>query len=176
MNHVLGILKRLEILVLVCILKIASAKIGATDSLMILPSVKAYSFSFGGMVFVTITWSSWDFLIFSIALPVNKPWVAKHDTLKAPFYLRTLVASAKVPAVSIMSSIIIACFPSTLPTKCIVPISPGAFLCFIIMANEVCFTPTEERRAWKFLALVTPPASGETTAISLSGIFFCSTK
>lgn len=55
MNHVFGILKRLEILVLVCILKIASAKIGATDSLMILPSVKAYSFSFGGMVFVTIT-------------------------------------------------------------------------------------------------------------------------
>jgi hypothetical protein len=48
-------LKRLEILVLVCILKIASAKMGATDNLIILPSVRAYSFSLGGIVFVTIT-------------------------------------------------------------------------------------------------------------------------
>jgi hypothetical protein len=48
-------LKRLEILVLVCILKIASARIGATESLIILPSVKVYSFSFGGIVLVTIT-------------------------------------------------------------------------------------------------------------------------
>jgi hypothetical protein len=34
-------------------------------------------------------------------------------------------------------------------------------------------TPTEESRAWKFLALVTPPASGETTTISFKGKRFC---
>jgi hypothetical protein len=123
--------------------------------------------------FVTITWSNLEFRIFSKAFPVNRPWVAKHETLKAPFSLRTFVAYAKVPAVSIISSIMIACLPYTFPTRCIEPISPAFFLCLMIIANEVYLTPTECKRAWKFLALVTPPASGDTTTISFRGIFFC---
>jgi len=154
----------------------ASANIGATDNRIILPFVNSSSFYFAGIELVTMTWSSWDFLIFSNAFPENNPWVAKQLTLKAPFSLRTFVASASVPAVSIISSIMIACFPYTLPTKCMLPISPAPFLCFMIMASDVYLTPTEERRAWKFLARVTPPASGDTTTISFSGIFFCSTK
>ena len=151
----------------------ASARMGATESLMILPFDADSSFSLGGIVLVTITWSKEDFLMFYKALPVNSPWVAKHETLKAPFSLRTRVASERVPAVSMISSMMIECFPSTFPTKCMVPIYPGAFLCLIIIARDVSFTPTEERSAWKFFALVTPPASGETTAISFRGIFFC---
>ena len=60
-NHVFGMLKRLEMLVLVCILKMASARMGATDSRMILADS---SLSFGGMELVTITWSSCEFLMF----------------------------------------------------------------------------------------------------------------
>ena len=53
------------------------------------------------------------------------------------------------------------------------PIYPAPFLCLIIIASVESLTPTEERRAWKFFALATPPASGETTTISLNGNFFC---
>lgn len=57
-DHVLGNTKRDEILVLVWILKIASAKIGANDNLFTFPSVFSSYFSFAGIEFVTITWSS----------------------------------------------------------------------------------------------------------------------
>jgi hypothetical protein len=109
----------------------------------------------------------------SNALPENSPWVAKQLTLYAPLCFNTLVASHKVPAVSMISSIMIACLPATLPTKCILPIYPAPFLCLIIIANEVYLTPTEDKRAWKFLARVTPPASGDTTTISFKGMLFC---
>jgi hypothetical protein len=82
-------LNRLEMLVFVWILKIASARMGATDKRMILAD---YSSSFGGMEFVTITWSSWEFLMLERAFPVNNPWVAKQETLSAPFSFKTLVA------------------------------------------------------------------------------------
>lgn len=48
-------LNKLEILVLVCILKIAYAKIGAKENLLIFPSDNYFSPSFGGIEFVTIT-------------------------------------------------------------------------------------------------------------------------
>lgn len=54
-DHVLGMLKRLEMLVLVCILKMASASMGATDNLVILPPESSSSFSLAGMVLVTMT-------------------------------------------------------------------------------------------------------------------------
>lgn len=160
-------------LVLVWILKMASAKIGAKDSLLIFPSVSYSYFYFGGIEFVTITWSNWDFLMFYSAFPEKSPWVAKADTETAPFYFRTLVASHNVPAVSIISSTMTTFLPSTLPTICILPILPAFTLCFIIIAKLESFTPTESNKFWKFFALVTPPASGETTATSLSGIWFC---
>lgn len=73
MNQVFGKTNKDEILVLVWILKIASAKIGAKESLLTFPSVSCYSPSFAGIEFVTITWSSWDFLILSRALPEKRP-------------------------------------------------------------------------------------------------------
>lgn len=79
-------------LVLVWILNIASAKIGANDNLLTFPSVNSYYFSFGGIELVTITWSNWDFWMFYKAFPENSPWVANADTERAPFYLRTFVA------------------------------------------------------------------------------------
>jgi len=56
------------------------------------------------------------------------------------------------------------------------PIFPAPILCLMIIASVVSLTPTDERSPWKFLALVTPPASGEMTTISLKGILFCSAK
>jgi len=52
-NHVLGMLNNEEILVLVWIRKMASAKIGATDNLMIL--LMCSSPSLAGIELVTIT-------------------------------------------------------------------------------------------------------------------------
>lgn len=57
-------------LVLVWILKMASAKIGASDSLIIFGT--SYSPYFGGIEFVTITWSNWEFLMFYNAFPIDK--------------------------------------------------------------------------------------------------------
>jgi hypothetical protein len=53
--HVLGTENRLEMLVLVWILKMASARMGATDKRVTLPPVISSSFSWGGTVLVTIT-------------------------------------------------------------------------------------------------------------------------
>ena len=91
-NHDLGILNREEILVLVWILKIAYAKIGANDNLFILPSVLSYSYYFAGIEFVTITWSNWDFCIFYSAFPENNPWVANVHTDTAPCSFKAFVA------------------------------------------------------------------------------------
>lgn len=74
----------------------ASANRGATDNLHIL-SPNAFSFSLGGTVSVTITYSKTELAICSNALPENKAWVAKANTLLAPIPLRTLAASDKVP-------------------------------------------------------------------------------
>ena len=84
---------------------------GATDSLVILPLESSSSLDCAGIELVTITWSSSDLAILSKALPVNSPWVAKQLTFKAPICFSTLVASLSVPAVSMMSSIMIACLP-----------------------------------------------------------------
>ena len=165
-----------EMLVRVWILKIASARIGASESLLIFPSVSSSSPSRGGIEFVTITWSSPDFFMFSRAFPENKPWVANVQTDSAPFYFSTFVASHRVPAVSMMSSMIITFFFYMLPTRCIDPILPAAALCLMIMASPTSFNPTDESRPWKFFALVTPPASGDTTTMSFKGVLFCSTK
>ena len=54
-HHVLGMLKSDEILVRVWILKIASARIGASDNLFTFISVNSSSFYFGGIELVTIT-------------------------------------------------------------------------------------------------------------------------
>ena len=165
--------KRDEILVLVWILKIASAKIGAKDNLFTFPSVFSSYFSFAGIEFVTITWSSWDFFMLSSAFPEKSPWVANADTDNAPYYFNTLVASQRVPAVSIMSSTIMTFLPSTLPTICMLPIFPAWTLCLMIIAKVVSLTPKDSKRPWKFFALVTPPASGDTTDTSFNGIWFC---
>lgn len=103
----MGILNKEDMLVLVWILNSASAKMGANDNLLILPSESYSSPSWGGIEFVTITWSKPDFLMFYKALPVNKPCVANVHTETAPFYFKTLVASQRVPAVSMISSIMI---------------------------------------------------------------------
>ena len=149
---------------------------GATDNLVTFPPVASSSSYLGGIEFVTTTLSSYEFFRFSRALPEKSPWVAKQDTDKAPCSFKLLVASFRVPAVSMISSMMMACFPFTFPTMCMLAISPAPFLCFMIMAKVVSLTPTEERRAWKFLALATPPASGDTTTMSLRGNFFCYTK
>ena len=73
--------------------------------------------------------------------------MAKQETVSAPCSFKVLVASLRVPAVSMMSSMMIACFPATFPTICMLAISPAPFLCFMIMAKVVSLTPTEERRA-----------------------------
>lgn len=39
-----------------------------------------------------ITWSSDEFLMFSSAFPEKRPWVAKDDTVNAPFSFKILVA------------------------------------------------------------------------------------
>ncbi len=88
-NHVLGMLKRLEMLVRVWMRKMASARMGATESRMMRADS---SLSLGGMELVTITWSSCDFCTFSKAFPVKSPWVAKQETDSAPFSFSTLVA------------------------------------------------------------------------------------
>lgn len=64
----------------------------------------------------------------------------------APFSFRILVASQRVPAVSTISSMMMACFFSTLPTKCMLPISPAPFLCLINIANDDYLTPTDESK------------------------------
>ena len=46
----------------------------------------------------------------------------------------------------------------------------------MIIASVVSLTPTEESKAWKFLARATPPASGDMTTKSFKGNFFCYTK
>ena len=51
-------LNRVEMLVRVWILKIASARIGAKDNRFILLLVFSYSSSLAGIELVTITWSS----------------------------------------------------------------------------------------------------------------------
>jgi hypothetical protein len=81
----------------------------------------------------------------------------------APCYLSDLAASHKVPAVSIISSIIIQFLPSTVPTKFIVPIFPGASLYLIIIAKEEGLLFLVLSKSINFLALATPPASGLTT-------------
>lgn len=121
----------------------ASAKIGANESLLTFPSVIYSSFSLAGMELVTMTWSSCDFLIFSRALPEKRPWVANAETDNAPKSFKTFVASQRVPAVSIMSSTIITFLPYTLPTICMLPIFPAWTLCFIIMARVVSLTPND---------------------------------
>ena len=73
LNHVFGTLNKLEILVFVWILNIASAKIGATDNLVTFPPVASSSLSLGGIVFVTITLSSYEFFKFSNAFPEKSP-------------------------------------------------------------------------------------------------------
>ena len=107
-NQDFGTLNNDDMLVRVWILKMASARIGARESLLIFPSVIYYSPSLAGIEFVTITWSRADFFIFYKALPENNPWVAKVHTDMAPYSFKTLVASQRVPAVSIISSIMIA--------------------------------------------------------------------
>ena len=169
-------LNNVEMLVFVWILKIAYAKIGAKENLFILPSDNSSSPSFGGIEFVTITWSNCDFRIFSKAFPENNPWVANDETDKAPCSFKTRLASHSVPAVSIISSIIIAFLPYTLPTMCMLPIFPAPALCFMIIAKLVSLTPTDAIKFWKFFALVTPPASGDITTTSFKGVLFCSTK
>lgn len=107
---------------------------------------------------------------------MKRPCVANADTEIAPFYFKTFVASHKVPAVSIISSTIITFLPYTLPTICILPILPALTLCLIIIAKVDYLIPKESSNAWKFLALVTPPASGDTTATSLKLVFCCYIK
>lgn len=116
------------------------------------------------------------YLKLNLNLPENSPWVANDDTDKAPFSFKTFVASQSVPPVSIISSIIIAFLFYTLPTKCILPILPAPILCLIIIAKVVSLTPTEDNNPWKFLALVTPPASGDIITISFKGNLLCSAK
>ena len=54
-HQVLGMLNKVEMLVRVWMPEMASARIGDSDSLLILFSVASSSFSLGGMEFVTMT-------------------------------------------------------------------------------------------------------------------------
>src|SRR5690606_29229103 len=91
----------------------ASATIGAIDSTWIVSRLATSSDT--GRVLVTITSSTGAFLIRSMALPEKMAWVAAMRTDCAPLARTSSAAFTTVPAVSIMSSTITACLPSTSP-------------------------------------------------------------
>ena len=68
---------------------------------------------FWGMESVKITSVSFDFSIFSYALPERTAWVATARTLAAPLSISISAALQIVPAVSIMSSTTMIFLPST---------------------------------------------------------------
>lgn len=128
------------------------------------------------MVSVTTISSISEFLMFLKAFPENNPCVANDLTVNAPSSFSTFDASERVPAVSIMSSMIMACLYATEPTKFMLPILPAPSRCLIIIAKVTFYIPNALSLFRKFLARPTPPASGDTTTMSFMGNFFCSAK
>ena len=100
----------------------ASAKTLATDTTSNW-SVWSCACSFSGMVSVTKTFSSGDARILSTAGPERTGCVEAARTLEAPWSMTAWAALVSVPAVSIMSSIKTATFPSTSPLNA----SPDTF-------------------------------------------------
>mmetsp|Transcript_19533 Transcript_19533/g.65605 ORF Transcript_19533/g.65605 Transcript_19533/m.65605 type:complete len:217 (+) Transcript_19533:499-1149(+) len=141
--------------------RIASASSLPTESWRIL-SVFWITSSLSGMVLAVTTSSRAEASMRSAAGLLKRPWVAKANTRLAPKLLSSLAAAQSVPAVSIMSSTMMASQPSTLPTRSVCPTSPALTRC-LMMTASAGFMPTASRPSLKSLARATPPASGDTT-------------
>ena len=117
------------------------------------------------MVLVTNIFSSGDALILSRACPEKMPWVQAAKTFLAPFFFRALMVAHRVPAVSMMSSTMMAFLFSTSPMMCISSATLGAVRFLSAMARSAFSLRANSR------ALSTPPASGETMTRSFNFIF-----
>ena len=87
----------------------------------------------------------------------NRPWVAAAYTLVAPSSRTFFAPSTRVPAVSIMSSIMIATLPCTSPISMVISTSLCSGRCLVRTASDA---PSFSA---KLLASFTRPASGDTT-------------
>ena len=115
---------------------------------------------FWGMESVKITSVSFDFSIFSYALPERTAWVATARTLAAPLSISISAALQIVPAVSIMSSTTMIFLPSTSPITFMSATSFARIRVLWQMNN-----PYSKYFAQEF-ALLAPPMSGEAMAKS----------
>mmetsp|Transcript_4275 Transcript_4275/g.13411 ORF Transcript_4275/g.13411 Transcript_4275/m.13411 type:complete len:237 (-) Transcript_4275:994-1704(-) len=116
-----------------------------------------------GTVLATTTSSRTHASMRSAAGPEKRPCVAKAKTRRAPKARSSFAAAVSVPAVSIMSSTMMQSEPSTLPTRCIEPTTPGALRCLRMTAREISGgSGRRVKPSMKSLARATPPASGET--------------
>mmetsp|Transcript_16738 Transcript_16738/g.33476 ORF Transcript_16738/g.33476 Transcript_16738/m.33476 type:complete len:229 (-) Transcript_16738:437-1123(-) len=136
----------------------ASAMSGAEETTLIFSGLAPFT----GMVSDTIQYDMQLSPIRCSAGPLNSPCVAHAETVRAPISLSVSADLHRVPAVSIMSSMIMQCFPSISPTTFIPSISPGPALCFTVMARVMLEMPRVVRALRNSFARATPPASGET--------------
>mmetsp|Transcript_39461 Transcript_39461/g.85895 ORF Transcript_39461/g.85895 Transcript_39461/m.85895 type:complete len:261 (-) Transcript_39461:1065-1847(-) len=137
--------------------QMASPRRLATESTVSCGKVFWFS-SVTGMVLVTITSSNSPEESRSTAGGLNTAWVAHAITALAPFSLRRRAPPVRVPAVSIMSSIIIAILPSTSPIRFITSASLWACRRLSMMARGASLSFLAKARARP-----TPPTSGDTT-------------
>ena len=132
---------------------------GATDNVSILSDSNALGMS--GMVFVTTSFSIGELFIFCSAAPERTGWVQAPNTRCDPLFFNALAAFTMVPAVSTISSINIASFPSISPMTFMTSASLARGRRLSINANEAPIFCAKKR------ARPTPPASGDTTTGSL---------
>ncbi|MPN12675.1 hypothetical protein SDC9_159994 [bioreactor metagenome] len=109
------------------------------------------------MVSSSTTSSSTLFWMRSMAGPDNTAWVAQATTLLAPISLMALAAPHRVPAVSIMSSMMMTSRSFTSPMMFITSETFARGRRLSTMARG------RPRRSAKVRARVTEPRSGETT-------------
>src|SRR3989338_1626305 len=119
-----------------------------------------------GIVLVTTTSLTGALLSLSTAGGEKIAWVAATYISLAPASFSANMVSVMVPAVSIMSSMIMTFFPSTLPMMFVMLALLWSGLLFSIIVRG---TPSSVA---SLLAFFTPPASGDAT--TRSGIFFFS--
>ena len=134
----------------------ASAIRGAIDNLLIL---LFSSSNILAIVFVVTTSFKFELLILSNAGPDKTPWLTYADTVLAPTFSKASAALVKVPAVSTISSIKIQSFPLTLPIifKTSETLSDSLLLSTIAKPVLSLFAI--------YLALTTPPTSGDTIIV-----------
>mmetsp|Transcript_1343 Transcript_1343/g.3957 ORF Transcript_1343/g.3957 Transcript_1343/m.3957 type:complete len:239 (+) Transcript_1343:1144-1860(+) len=159
-SPVLGRLKSSDTERLQWMRRMASAMRGATESCISFSLVSRWGLS--GTVLQVTTSSKHDWRMRSEAGPEKRPWDAKANTRRAPCSLSDSAAWHRVPAVSIMSSTMMASLSLTVPTRSMRSISPGRERCLIIMASPGSSSESSAKPSRNFLALYTPPASGDT--------------